>query len=160
MEEVIRIGMAEFAVAHAPTKITTLGLGSCIGLSIYDPIIKVGGMIHIMLPSKLIATGSDNPAKFADTGVPLLLKEIERLGALKSRLLVKIVGGAEMFKMDGQDDRVRIGARNIQAVETVCEQLGLVIVASSVGGDIGKSITLDLESGLVYVRMVSGTIHL
>jgi chemotaxis protein CheD len=158
MEEVIRIGMAEFAVSRAPQKITTLGLGSCVGASIFDPLVKVGGMIHIMLPYSSMALKSENPAKFADTGLPLLVERLEQLGASRSHMFMKIVGGAEMFKIDGHDDRLRIGARNIEAVENICQEMSLPIVARSVGGNTGKSIVLNLEDGSVQIRMISGII--
>ncbi len=158
MDEVIRIGMAELAVSQAPMKITTLGLGSCVGVSIYDLWARIGGMIHIMLPYSSMALKSENPAKFADTGLPLLIERLERLGASRDRMLAKIVGGAEMFKIDGHDDRLRIGARNIEAVEQIAQELALRIIARSVGGNTGKSIVLNIEDGSVQIRMINGVV--
>lgn len=152
--------MAEMAVTKAPGKIITLGLGSCVGACFYDTFNQIGGMIHIMLPSSALATSRDNPAKFADTGIPLLLAEMQKLGTSTANLVVKMVGGAEMFKIDGLDDRLRIGLRNIEAVEEMCRQYRLPVVARSVGGNVGKSISLDLDDGGVQVRMVNGIVIL
>ena len=155
MSEVIRVGMAEFKVAKAPAKIATLGLGSCIGICVYDVASKIGGMVHIMLPNSSLAIESVNPAKFADTGIPLLLQELEQQGSTTNKLIVKIVGGAEMFSTIGKDKYLGVGERNILAVEETCQKLNLVISAKSVGGNAGKSVILDLETGIVEVRSMN-----
>jgi chemotaxis protein CheD len=152
MNDAIIIGMAELKVAAAPLKIATLGLGSCIGICLYDRVIKVGGMVHIMLPNSEIAHDKVNEAKFADTAVPLLVAECEKLGAIRSRLEVKMVGGAQMFSGHGEDTAFSIGTKNIRAVEEALAKLGMPVMAQNVGGNTGKSITFDLESGNVQVR--------
>ncbi len=160
MEEIIRIGMAEWVVSKPPIKLSTLGLGSCVGFTVYDPLTKIGGMIHIMLPSSSLTARLDTPAKFADTGLPLLIQKMEQTGASRIHMVAKMVGGAEMFKIDSQDERLRIGARNIEAVEEMSRNLGIRIIARSVGGNTGKSITLNLEDGSLQIRMISGVIVL
>lgn len=155
MSEVIRVGMAELKVAKAPDKVTTLGLGSCVGVCAYDALSKVGGMVHIMLPYSSLAIESINPAKFADTGIPLLVQELERQGSTLSHLIVKIVGGAEMFVSSGHDLHLGVGERNILAVEETCQKLNLVIAAKSVGGNAGKSVTLNLDTGIVEVKSMN-----
>ena len=98
MADMLRVGIADYKVGKAPQQIISYGLGSCIGISLYDPQTKVGGLVHIMLPDSTQARAHENHAKFADTGVPLLLGEVLKLGAAKSRLVAKIAG---------QDDRPR-----------------------------------------------------
>jgi chemotaxis protein CheD len=157
MSEVIRIGMAELKVAKAPDKIVTLGLGSCIGFCAYDAASKIGGMIHIMLPNSLLAVEHINPAKFADTGILFLIQELEQQGVILNQMIVKIVGGAEMFTNNGSDVHLGVGERNILAVEEICQKLNLVISAKSIGGNAGKSVTFDLNTGIVEVRSMNET---
>ena len=160
MEELIRIGMAEIAVAKAPIKITTLGLGSCVGVCIFDPMLKVGGMAHIMLPLSTMSRGSINLAKFADTAVPLLVNEILKLGADLSRFKAKLAGGAQMFAVPGDSSNFfAIGSKNVLAVEDACQAMGIPILSRCVGGNSGKSITFDLVTGDLEVRTLNqGTI--
>lgn len=153
MPEVIRVGMGEYAIAHAPGEIVTLGLGSCVSVCFYDPSLRLGGMVHVMLPDSSVAKGSINPAKFADTAIPFMLREMEKHGAGRNRLVVKIVGGAQMFSSAAKD-RESIGLRNVAAVEAALEKAGLVLAAKSVGGNLGKSVSLDLETGELRLRTV------
>ena len=97
MPDLIKVGMADYKVGAAPSTLISYGLGSCIGLSLYDPQTKVGGLLHYMLPDSKQARPSDTPAKFIDTGFPLMLADVLKLGAVKSRLVAKIAGGAQMF---------------------------------------------------------------
>ena len=112
MSEVIKVGMADLNVCKAPDVITTLGLGSCIGLVFYDPVSKVGGMVHYMLPDSTKVRNNSNIAKFADTGIDELLRRVIAAGANKGRLIAKIAGGARMFEVSGLSDVGNIGARN------------------------------------------------
>lgn len=146
--------MADLKISRTPNKLVTLGLGSCIGICAYDPEQKIGGMAHIMLPSSLMATDKLIPAKFADTAVPKLIGDLEQQGAARGRMTVKIVGGAHMFSVSN-DSILNIGARNIVAVEDAFDKLGMRIVAKSVGGNVGKSITLNLEDGKVTIKAIS-----
>ncbi|MCL6614846.1 MAG: chemotaxis protein CheD [Firmicutes bacterium] len=154
MSEVIRVGMGEYAIARAPGQIVTLGLGSCVGVTFYDPVLKLGGMVHIMLPDSGAARGRENnPAKFADTAIPFLLAEMERHGAVRERLVVKMVGGAQMFSTLDKT-RESIGLRNVAAVEEALREAGLTVAAKSVGGTQGKSVSFDLETGEIRLRTV------
>ena len=155
MSEPIRIGMAESAVAKAPGEISTLGLGSCIGFCAYDSKMKVGGMVHIMLPASTMAVETSiNSAKFADTAIPELIAAMEKLGAKREQIVIKIVGGAVMFNVC-QDERLSVGSKNIQAVEATCQKLGLAISARSIGGHAGKSVFLNLDTGEVQIRTLN-----
>ena len=117
MSEVIKVGMADLNVCKAPDVITTLGLGSCIGLVFYDPVSKVGGMVHYMLPDSTKVRNNSNIAKFADTGIDELLRRVIAAGANKGRLIAKIAGGARMFEVSGLSDVGNIGARNAEAAK-------------------------------------------
>ncbi|HEX2952787.1 MAG TPA: chemotaxis protein CheD [Bacillota bacterium] len=155
MSTTVRVGMSEIRTASSPDLLVTLGLGSCVGICLYDPVIQLGGMAHVMLPDSSLAREVTSPGKFADTAVPILLKEMDRRGALRKRLIVKIVGGAQMFSMGGQDDQMSIGLRNVTAVENALKKEGLVILARSVGGNLGKTVTLETETGRVKLRTIN-----
>jgi chemotaxis protein CheD len=158
MSEVIRVGMAELKVAKAPDKLVTLGLGSCVGVCAYDAIPKVGGIVHIMLPDSSLAISPIIPAKFADTGIPLLVQELEQLGAIINRVIIKIIGGAEMFIINGQETHLGVGERNILAVEETCRKSNLKIAAKSTGGHTGKSVTFDLDTGIIEIKSMCSTV--
>jgi chemotaxis protein CheD len=160
MEEIIKVGMAELKVARAPGKIAALGLGSCVAICVYDPEVKVGGIAHVMLPLSSMATDIQNRAKFADTALPFLLEEMEKIGAKRERLDIKLVGGAEMFTHEIKNERLKIGERNLQVIEDSCQKLGLKISDRCVGSNTGKSVTMDLESGTVQVKTINGMLTL
>ncbi|MDO9574675.1 MAG: hypothetical protein Q7I94_06735 [Candidatus Contubernalis sp.] len=98
MGKVVRVKIADLAVLKNEGILVTIGLGSCVGIALYDPLIKVAGLAHIILSNSSLFTNRDNLAKFADTAVPLLLTEMTRLGARKERVRAKIAGGSELFK--------------------------------------------------------------
>ena len=102
MSKVIKVGMADLNICKSPDIITTLGLGSCIGLTLYDPVTKIGGLVHYMLPDSTQMRNNSNIAKFADTGIDELLKQVLRAGANRTRLVAKIAGGAKMFSVSGR----------------------------------------------------------
>ncbi len=156
------VGMAEIKTAKAPNKISCLGLGSCIGVCVYYAPLKIGGIAHIMLPSITMVRDdlAANPAKFADTAIPLLIGEIEKMGGQRGQLVFKIVGGAQMFTTNCPDERLSIGLKNIAAVEAVCDKMGYKIVAKVVGGNTGKSVILDLNNGIVQVRTLSESVFI
>jgi len=149
----INVGMADLKVARSPDRLATLGLGSCVAICLFEPKLKIGGLAHIMLPDSSIVKENVNPAKFADTAIPRLIKELEQRGAVRQRLTAKIFGGAHMFAFKAGDDFLDIGARNIETVEAVLKWEGLAIAARNVGGDCGRSILLDLNTGLVYLKI-------
>lgn len=113
-ENTIVLGMADLMVIRAPVKLVTLGLGSCIGLVVYDSTAKVAGMAHIMLPNSRGLMGSEKVGKFADTAVPALIDAMEKQGAVKSRIKAKLAGGAQMFALPGMSaDFLTVGAKNV-----------------------------------------------
>jgi len=115
MDNIVRVGMADLNVVKHSGVITTLGLGSCVGIVLYDPIAKIGGLAHIMLPYSNQVKNNSNKAKFADTGTIELVKLMISVGAKKSNLVAKLAGGAQMFTFTQAVDLMNIGERNILA---------------------------------------------
>ncbi|HEX3033126.1 MAG TPA: chemotaxis protein CheD [Bacillota bacterium] len=151
MQNVIKVGMAEIKVAKAPSRLLTSGLGSCIGICLYDKVARVGGMAHIMLPDSTMAKVL-NVAKFADTAVPELIKQMQLLGAAKSRLVAKIAGGAQMFAFATTNDIMRVGERNASAVIAKLEEEHIPLLVCETGGNFGRTIEFDLADGRLYIR--------
>lgn len=147
----IVVGMADYAVTRSPEKLTTLGLGSCVGIALYDPVTKIGGLIHIMLPTIENARFTDNCAKFADSGIPYLIEEMIRIGAVRKRLIAKIAGGAKMFSFNS-DATMNIGERNIKATKVVLSELKVPIIAEDVGKNYGRTVLLDTDTGVYYIK--------
>jgi len=154
MSVVISVGMADYKTAKAPDLLLTAGLGSCIGICIHDPLLKVGGMAHIMLPTASGSLGG-NPAKYADTGLELLLKEIAAMGANRSRLRAKIAGGAQMFSFPGKPPVLKIGDRNAEAVEKELKRHGIPLLVKDVGGSFGRTIHFDVGTGALRIRTIN-----
>lgn len=153
--EIIKVGMADLNVTTSPNRLRTTGLGSCVGVTLYDPIKHLIGMAHVMLPSSELARGPINVAKFADTAIPELIRKLEELGALRSRLVAKMAGGAQMFAFATQSDLMRIGSRNVEACEAQLKKFQIPIVSQDTGGNVGRTIEIDSLSGILYVRTVN-----
>lgn len=153
--KIIQVGMGEFQVAQNGVLKTT-GLGSCIGLILYDPIEKAAGLAHIMLPDSDISR--EHPiqhAKYADTAVPLLINSLLKLGAKKKQLIAKMAGGAQMFSFDRSSDVIRIGVRNAEACKRELANHGIPLVGEDVGGNYGRTIEFDLITGSLFIRSVN-----
>ena len=145
----VKVKIADLAVSSSPRILSTYGLGSCVAVMLYDPVAKVGGMNHFLLPTMKTGKQDDNPAKFSDTGIPLLIQKVERHGAKKERLIAKVVGGANMFPSLTKNS---IGKKNVDAATETLQKNGIEIVASDTGGNWGRSIDFDLDTGTVTVR--------
>lgn len=154
MANIIQVGMADLKLARAPDKLMTAGLGSCIGICIIDRQIKLACLAHIMLPSSEQAKNADNKAKFADSALEMLLEQMLKLGASQSRLQAKMAGGAQMFKFSGESDIMKIGERNAASVETQLNKHRIPILARDTGGNYGRTITFDAETGELLVRTI------
>lgn len=154
MSELIRVGMADYKVGRAPAMIISYGLGSCIGVTLYDSVTKIGGLLHIMLPDSTQARSNENPAKFADTGIDIMLKDILALGASRSRLIAKIAGGAQMFQFANATDIMRVGQRNADAVKKVLGEFNIRLVAEDTGGNYGRTVQIDLETGSYKIKTI------
>jgi chemotaxis protein CheD len=151
--------MADLVVSKHPATLITLGLGSCIGLVIYDQISRTAGMVHIMLPDSRDVKNNPKPGKFADTAVPLLLDELQKLGVNKSQLRAKMAGGAQMFSMPGKDSAIfSVGTRNVEATLKFLTSEGVKLVASDTGGSKGRSVEFNTETMKFTVKTLgSGT---
>ena len=149
----IRVHVADYAVATSGT-ISTVGLGSCVAIILYDPVARVGGLAHVLLPTEAMSRDRSNPAKFPATVVPILLDRMRDLGAIGNRLRAKIVGGASMFGNLIPPGGVNIGERNVAAVRQVLAGAKIPIVAEDTGSDYGRSVYLNVADGAVEVRSV------
>ncbi|MBC5713264.1 chemotaxis protein CheD [Roseburia sp. BX1005] len=154
MSEVIRVGMADLNICKAPDIITTLGLGSCIGLTFYDPVTKIGGMVHYMLPDSTQMRNNSNIAKFADTGIEELLRRVVGAGANRGRLVAKIAGGAKMFEVSGMSNVGNIGERNAIAAKEKLKELKIRLIAEDTGLNYGRTVELHCETGEFYIKSV------
>ncbi len=154
----IKVGMADLKICKAPDMITTLGLGSCIGIAVYDPVLKIGGLAHIMLPDSTQMRNNSNIAKFADTGIEELVKRVVMAGANKRRLVAKIAGGAKMFQVSGLSTVGNVGERNAQASRAKLKQLGIPLLAEDTGLNYGRTVELYPETGEFRIKAVGKTI--
>ncbi|RDI47434.1 chemotaxis protein CheD [Falsibacillus pallidus] len=155
--EVVKVGIADMKIAAAPQTIRTSGLGSCVGVVIYDEFKKIAGLVHVMLPdSHLGKGGADlNKAKFADTGIEYLRESLLKCGCDSYRLKAKIAGGSQMFHFSSQSDVMRIGPRNAEAVKSELQRFNITLVAEDIGGSSGRTIEFDPETFILHVRTVN-----
>ncbi|MCK8058784.1 MULTISPECIES: chemotaxis protein CheD [unclassified Fusibacter] len=154
MRSLIKVGMADLKVTKNPGVLTTLGLGSCIGICLYDPISKVAGMAHIMLPDSTAIRNNANPAKFADTAMVIMLDDMVKNGAVKSRLVGKIAGGAQMFSFSSKNDMMKIGERNAEAVRSLLREFKIPLKADDTGGNFGRTIEFDSDNGALLIKTI------
>ena len=154
MPDLIKVGMADYKVGRAPTTLISYGLGSCIGVSLYDPQTKIGGLLHIMLPDSSKSRSNENRAKFADTGINDMLQEVLRMGAVKSRLVAKLAGGSQMFAFANGSDIMRVGLRNAAAAKEILGKLSIPVVAEDTGGNYGRTVQIDLSNGVYKVKTI------
>lgn len=154
MGKMIKVGMADLNIYKAPDAITTLGLGSCIGIAIYDPVTKIGGLAHIMLPDSTQIKNNTNIAKFADTGIEELVKRMIVAGANRRRMVAKIAGGAKMFETNVTSSVGNVGERNALASKAKLKQLGIRLVAQDTGLNYGRTVELHCETGDFLIKSV------
>lgn len=154
MGNLIKVGMADLNVCVSPDSITTLGLGSCVGIAVRDPVTKIGGLAHVMLPDSTSIRNNTNIPKFADTGIEELIKQVVAKGANRSRLVAKIAGGAQMFAFQSNNDMVRVGERNVQATKQKLAQLKIPILAEDTGKNYGRTVIFYPETGDFVIRAV------
>jgi chemotaxis protein CheD len=156
VNEVVKVGIAQMDVVRTPKTIRTSGLGSCVGVVIYDESKKIAGLVHVMLPdSSLGRTDSINVAKFADTGVNALVDLLKKEGAQSFKLKAKIAGGAQMFQFTSDKDSMRIGPRNVEAVKTQLKKCNIPLIAEDTGGNSGRTIEFNPETNKLNIRTVN-----
>lgn len=154
MGEVIKVGMADLKVSKAPNILTTLGLGSCIGLTLYDPTLKVGGLVHYMLPDSTKLKNNSNIAKFGDTGIKELYRLMIEQGAQPRRMVAKIAGGAQMFAVSGLSAVGNVGERNAEEAKLILKELKIPLIAEDTGLNYGRTVELDCENGNFIIKAV------
>ena len=154
MGEMIKVGMADLKVCQAPDNLTTLGLGSCIGVALYDPVTKVSGLLHLMLPDSTQITNNSNIAKFADTGIDELVLQMQKAGANKSRLVAKIAGGAQMFAVTTSSDILRVGERNAFAAKKGLKKHNIRLLSEDTGLNYGRTVEFYSETGDFLIKSV------
>jgi chemotaxis protein CheD len=151
-----KVGVADVVVSGDPNeRIITYALGSCLGVTVHDPVAGVAGMLHLMLPESAIdpVKGEHQPAMFVDTGIPLLFKSCYKLGAKKERMVVTVAGGAHAAA-NPDDDRFQIGKRNFVALRKIFWKNGVIIKASDVGGaQTSRTMWIDVASGIVTLKI-------
>lgn len=150
----IRVGMADLNICKAPDSITTLGLGSCVGIVLYDKRNKIAGLAHVMLPDSTQIRNNTNLAKFADTGIDQLINELKIAGADIKSLTAKIAGGAQMFSFTGSSDLTKVGDRNVEATIQKLQTLKIPILASDTGKNYGRTIVFSPETGMLQIKAV------
>ncbi|MEB3101140.1 chemotaxis protein CheD [Ferviditalea candida] len=156
----LKVGMADLKVtSNKDAVLKTTGLGSCVGVTLYDPDSQIAGMAHIMLPHSDIArSGQVNIAKYADTALPEMIRLMTLQGAVVSRMKAKLAGGAQMFSFLGQNDTMRIGPRNVDSCKDVLKRYSIPIVAEDTGGNFGRTIELYNTTGVLLIRSVQNGI--
>lgn len=154
IETMIKVGMADLNIAKAPDKLTTLGLGSCVGITLYDKETQIGGLAHIMLPSSLEIKKNSNKAKFADTGIDELIDNMIKKGARRRNLVAKLAGGAQMFNFSSDNNILKIGERNIIATKEKLKAINIKIISEDTGGNFGRTIVFDPLDGSLFIRTI------
>lgn len=154
--QVIKVGIADMNLVKTPHLIRTTGLGSCVGLVLFDRMNEIAGLAHVMLPdSSLAKSGPVNYAKYADTAVHELVSILMRNGARQNALKAKLAGGAQMFQFASNSDVMRIGPRNVEAVKRELSALKIPVAAEDVGGNSGRTIEFNPKTSVLQIRTVN-----
>ena len=155
MSETIKVGMADLNICREPDCLTTIGLGSCVGIALYDSVTKITGLAHVMLPNSKEIKNNSNIAKFADTGIAETLRLMEEAGAKRGRITAKIAGGACMFAFAMQsNDALNVGEKNVRSVKKVLEEFKIPILAEDTGLNYGRTIIIDSNTGILTIKAV------
>lgn len=154
METSVGVGLGEIAVSQDKNEVlVAFGLGSCVGVGVYDPVKGIAGLLHAVLPEPL--NGSDQEStKYVGNGIKKLLEEVTARGAVKERLIVRIAGGANMLTSPGLSKSFDIGNRNIIMATRILEILKIKIVSQNVGGNIGRTFRVYVVDGKMTIRMI------
>lgn len=155
-KEIIKVGIADMNIVRSPQIIRTSGLGSCVGVVVYDQGKEIAGLAHVMLPdSSLAKAGNINIAKYADTAVKDLVARLIHSGARTYSLKAKIAGGAQMFQFNYGSDIMRIGPRNVEAVKIELAALRIAVISEDVGGNSGRTIEFNPQTSTLHIRTVN-----
>ncbi|MCL2351009.1 MAG: chemotaxis protein CheD [Firmicutes bacterium] len=152
--DMIVVGMADLNVAASPGILTTIGLGSCVGIALYDGANKIAGLAHVMLPDSSQIKNNANAAKFADTAIVKLLSDMLRAGARREHIKAKLAGGAQMFAFNSSNEAMRIGDRNVESTRKILAELRIPVVAADTGATYGRTVELYAEDGRFVIKTV------
>lgn len=150
----LRVGIADLNAVISPDRLVTVGLGSCVGIALYDSVRGIGGLAHIMLPDSKQFNTAANPMKFADTAIQILIEKMEKMGAKKNNITAKIAGGASMFSFSDKSMIMDIGARNCAAVKKILLNESIPIKSEDTGGNKGRTMIFHVSNGAVQIRTV------
>lgn len=151
----VEVNMAEMKIARAPDLLVTRGLGSCLGIVLYDPTKKIGAIAHPMLPDIEKAKNKSNPARFVNSVIEKMVEDLRKEGCLKKNLVAKLFGGAHMFSFISQDSILNVGEKNIVMAKAMFEQLGIEVAGEELRGIVGRTVVLDLETSKVCVKTIA-----
>jgi chemotaxis protein CheD len=159
----LTVGISDLKLAVPPDTLITYALGSCVGICLLDPVTRVAGLSHIMLPISTASPGDKNIFKYADTAIPDLIRKMEQKGAVRARIKAKIAGGAQMFGAGkvgggGNDEIWQIGQRNVAAVTAMLAKLKIPIIAKDILADYGRTVAFDPATGIMTVRAINRSI--
>ena len=149
MTDKLVVGIADMKMASREGMLITYALGSCIGICLYDPVLRLAALVHVMLP---LETGRKSPLKYADTGIRETLRQMEARGAKRNRVTAKIAGGARMFDVPGNGSLGNIGQRNIESVHMTLKKEGVRLLKEDVGGSVARTLLFDAATGQACVR--------
>jgi chemotaxis protein CheD len=150
----IRVGIADLNIGCSEEILITIGLGSCVGIAIYDSYKKIGGLAHIMLPDSTQFNKITNKVKYADLAIPILVEDMVKKGAVRRNLKAKIAGGASMFNFSDKSMIMDIGSRNSKSVKKVLGELSIPIISEEIGGNKGRTMIFDTSNGAVSIKTV------
>jgi chemotaxis protein CheD len=153
------VGVDEMRTGTGDSVIVTVGLGSCVAVLLHDPVARVGGLAHVLLPSPALSRKDTNAAKFPQTAVPRLLELMGQQGANVRRVTARLVGGASMFASLAAPGTIQMGERNLVACRQTLHQQGVALTGQATGGDYGRTVRLWVVDGRVEVSTVTHGIH-
>lgn len=154
MSNIIKVGMADLNICKSPDGITTLGLGSCVGVAIRDPVTKIGGLLHAMLPDSTVIRNNTAIAKFVDSGIEELVKKMVKAGANRNKLEAKLAGGSQMFAFQRNSDLVKVGERNAEAARKKLKEMRIRLLSEDTGSTYGRTVIFYPETGEYVIKAV------
>ncbi len=161
MKKIIQVKMGEIKISSAPDILVSNGMGSCVGLVLYDNKQKIGGLAHIMLPYCESSKNNEiQKGKYADHAIPFLFNQLLKKGANRKNMWAKMAGGSQMFAFDSENEMVRIGSRNSEKSKELLEQLSIPLIAADVGGNRGRTIQFALETGEFIIKTVQSGVNI
>ena len=156
-ETIVRV--ADMRTGTGGDILVTVGLGSCVAILLHDPVARVGGLAHVLLPSPALSRQDANPAKFPQTAIPRLLELMGQQGAKVRRVTARLAGGASMFASLAAPGTIQMGERNLVACRQTLHQQGVALTGQATGGDYGRTVRLWVMDGRVEVSTVARGTH-